>query len=301
MWAMVFCVVASVLTVSIGTIDSFKRRLSKCEYLDYFRNTQNRKNNDSTRDQPDCLKDQPSDKHESNSSSYKKIMLYDSLESFVIIDSILLFIFSVELLLRLFTCPSLKLYMRDALNVIDIVILLATLIEITFRYSSKKYRYIDKGLHLLYYIQMIRVLRILRYVRGFPSIQVLVYTLKSNYKDIFVMILYICIGVTLFANFLYFAEDKENIDNIPMAWWWGIITMTTVGYGDVVPKTTVGRIIGGLCALSGVFVFSLIIPVFVNTFITFYRFSHLHKRFLKRIPARLKIEPLNQEDDKMKY
>jgi voltage-gated potassium channel Kch len=57
------------------------------------------------------------------------------------------------------------------------------------------------------------------------------------------------------------------------AWWWSIVTMTTVGYGDIYPKSVVGRILGGLCALYGVLMFSMTLPIFVNTFHTVYQYA----------------------------
>jgi voltage-gated potassium channel Kch len=57
------------------------------------------------------------------------------------------------------------------------------------------------------------------------------------------------------------------------AWWWSIVTMTTVGYGDMYPESVVGRILGGLCALCGVLMFSMTVPIFVNTFHAVYQYA----------------------------
>ena len=63
---------------------------------------------------------------------------------------------------------------------------------------------------------------------------------------------------------IYYAEievDGSTIDSIPDAFWWAIVTMTTVGYGDEVPAGTVSRLIGAACAVSGILTVAIPVPI----------------------------------------
>lgn len=107
----------------------------------------------------------------------------------------------------------------------------------------------------LRFLIVLRVLRLFKLTRYFVALRILL-TVIMREKDSFKAVLFILvILIILSASGIYLVENKaqpEHFGSIPKAMWWAVVTLTTVGYGDVTPITTAGKILGAMITILGV-------------------------------------------------
>ena len=140
-------------------------------------------------------------------------------------------------------------------------------------YFSRYYKCGDL-LNLPYYLRVLvlvrctrtwRALRLLQVMRGW---ELIVLTIKRSVWELGVLCAFFISSMVIFATLMYFAEysNADTYQTIPMGYWWAIITMTTVGYGDMYPTTPCGYAVGAVCAIMGLFAASMPIPIISNNF-----------------------------------
>lgn len=175
--------------------------------------------------------------------------------------------FTLELIFRFTFSPSRLKLIKEAMTWVDIISLLPYYIGL---FPGQK-----DNLQLLQLraIRLVRVFRIFRFFTFTSGLQIIVQSLKASLRELLLLLIILIIPVILFSSFLYEFE-KDDVDgkfrNIPESFWWAIITMTTVGYGDLVPTTPVGKVIGSICAICGVLIVALPVSVIGNNFSTYY-------------------------------
>jgi voltage-gated potassium channel Kch len=101
----------------------------------------------------------------------------------------------------------------------------------------------------------------------------LIETFKASFAGLGMFMLTLSVCVLIYSSALYYAEQhvpESSIRSIPDAFWWAIITMTTVGYGDAVPVGWIGRVIGTACAVSGILTLAIPVPIIAGHFNRFY-------------------------------
>uniref|UniRef100_A0A1I8GGE2 BTB domain-containing protein n=1 Tax=Macrostomum lignano TaxID=282301 RepID=A0A1I8GGE2_9PLAT len=140
----------------------------------------------------------------------------------------------------------------------------------------------DSGLmRALHFSHVLRIFKLYRYVTG---MQILGRTLRMSIRELTMFLFFVGVSVVLFASAIHQAEGAvhRQFQSIPHAFWWAVISLCTVGYGDAVPRTLVGKLIGSACVVAGVMTVALPVPVIVTNFNSVYRRTVLSKRVQNR-------------------
>lgn len=174
--------------------------------------------------------------------------------------------FAFELLVRFFASPDRMKFSKGVLNLIDLLAILPFFVDLAAESGQ------IQGLELIRILRLVRVFRVVKLARHSSGLKIFGMALWMSGAIMTQLMVFLVTVSVLFSAMIFYAEYKNEdheygyFDSIPRSIWWAIVTMTTVGYGDLVPKTLVGQIIGSLCAMSGIFVIALPIPIFVENF-----------------------------------
>ncbi|XP_054255458.1 potassium voltage-gated channel subfamily C member 2 isoform X6 [Indicator indicator] len=206
--------------------------------------------------------------------------------------------FTFEFLVRVVFSPNKLEFIKNLLNIIDFVAILPFYLEVGLSGLSSKAA--KDVLGFLRVVRFVRILRIFKLTRHFVGLRVLGHTLRASTNEFLLLIIFLALGVLIFATMIYYAErvgaqpndpsasEHTQFKNIPIGFWWAVVTMTTLGYGDMYPRTWSGMLVGALCALAGVLTIAMPVPVIVNNFGMYYSLAmakqKLPRKRKKHIP-----------------
>lgn len=180
-------------------------------------------------------------------------------------------IFTIEYLCRLWVCTEhlslsshgpIKARLKFALSPFGLIDLLAIL---PF-YLTLFVPIVD-----LRFLRAFRLLRLLKLARYSPALATLWQVLVNEWRALAAALLIMGIMLIISSTAIYHIEhdvQPEKFGSIPATMWWAVSTLTTVGYGDIVPVTSLGRVIGGLVMISGLAMFALPLGIIASGFAT---------------------------------
>nr|AWJ68239.1 putative potassium voltage-gated channel Shaw subfamily 1 [Hirudo verbana] len=182
--------------------------------------------------------------------------------------------FAFEIMIRFLFSPKKLVFICKPVNIIDIVATLSFVLDSILNQ-------VNHDNDVLEFFSIIRIMRLFKLTRHSPGLKILIHTFKASAHELTLLVFFLILGIVIFASLIFYAEriqanPNNDFTSIPVGLWWAIVTMTTVGYGDMTPKTYVGMFIGSICALTGVLTIALPVPVIVSNFAMFY--SHTQAR-----------------------
>ncbi|KAK3599702.1 hypothetical protein CHS0354_037173 [Potamilus streckersoni] len=207
-----------------------------------------------------------------------------------IIDNVCLVFFTIEYIARLLTAPLKLKFVISVMSIIDLLALLPDYIELIVINVRPGIRNDTVAMNFIQILRIIRILRIFHLIRHLPGLWIMIYTLKASFGELVLLTAFMMVGMLIFASLMYFVEDKTVFTSIPRGFWWALITMTTVGYGDMYPDTALGYLIGSFAALSGLLICGFSVPILVNNFVMYYTHVQMALHEEKRERKRKKIE-----------
>lgn len=193
-------------------------------------------------------------------------------DSFFIIESTCTAWFTLEVVIRFAACPSKVGFFKDFNNWVDTTAVIPYYITLTNVLVSMSCDSAKSSASLAF-LRVFRLIRIFKLTKHSAGLQVLVLTFKASMKGLMLFLVALIVCILLFSSAIYYAEiglPDSQINSIPDGFWWAVITMTTVGYGDRVPVGVWGRLIGSVCALTGVLTLAIPVPIITENFNKFY-------------------------------
>lgn len=176
-------------------------------------------------------------------------------------------VFTIEYILRLWTCTINKGYKNPFYGRLKFALSPLLLIDFIAIFPF----YLTFLIHIdLRFLRMLRLLRIFKMTRYSESFKIFGNIFKEKKEEIVISLVIVLLLMVLSSSLMYLAEYKAQpkvFSSIPATMWWAVITLTTVGYGDVVPITPIGRILGGVVALLGIAMFALPTGILASGFV----------------------------------
>ena len=163
-----------------------------------------------------------------------------------IFEWIVTILFTIEYFLRIYAVNKPLKYIFSFMGIIDLLAIIPT--YLIFIFPAAHFFTVVRSIRL---IRVFRVFKLSHYLRGAHTMQI---ALRSSRPKIVVFLLSVMILVIVLGTLMYIIEgssDTKGFDNIPNSIYWAIVTLTTVGYGDVFPATAFGKVVASFIMILG--------------------------------------------------
>ena len=161
-----------------------------------------------------------------------------------IVEWVITILFTIEYITRIIVVSKPRRYIFSFLGIIDLLAILPTFLSLVVASSQ--------ALVIIRVLRLLRVFRILKLARFISEAQILGRALVASRHKITVFGLFLLVAVFILGSIMYFVEGGQGgFNSIPLSIYWAIVTLTTVGFGDITPVTALGKMIASLIMLLG--------------------------------------------------
>lgn len=199
-------------------------------------------------------------------------------------------LFTIEFMLRLYCAPKPLKYTVSFFGIVDILSILPTYISLFV-----------PGTHYLTVVRVLRVLRvfrILKFIQYIEESRTLIRSIRQSFRKIVLFISAVITIAIILGSIMYVVEGETNgFTSIPISIYWAIVTLTTVGYGDISPVTDIGKAIAALIMILGYSI--IVVPTgFVSsTIVNYNRTEHVCDRCKQPLQSLTNKSAHNIDDD----
>ncbi|XP_076000854.1 potassium voltage-gated channel subfamily V member 2 [Genypterus blacodes] len=237
--------------------------------------------------------------------------------------------FTLEYFLRLLTTADIKHFVKSALNFVDLVAVMPYFIHFIFetfvidsedlnaQEDLKAMSRVSKISKVLKVVKLMRIFRILKLARHSTGMRAFGFTIRQCSEQVCCLFLFIAMGIFTFSALMHSVEVDQPgtpFSSIPDAWWWAAVSISTVGYGDVIPISYLGRCVAFGCISFGIILNGMPISILFNKFSDYYaklkqqqysisnveRTFQLQKRLRRKFDRCFHPQP-EDSDDEMHY
>ncbi len=180
---------------------------------------------------------------------------------FKVLEWVFTIFFTIEYILRIYSSPKPRKYIGSSWGMIDLITTLPTYLDFLF-----------PGFHQLLVIRMFRLLRLFQTFKMSSFVSegnALLKSIRDSSKKIIVFFFFIVILVICVGTIMYMVEGNlpgTKFKNIPDSIYWAVVTLTTVGYGDITPITAFGRFLSAVVMLMGYTIIAIPTGIVINQY-----------------------------------
>uniref|UniRef100_A0A914HI39 Uncharacterized protein n=1 Tax=Globodera rostochiensis TaxID=31243 RepID=A0A914HI39_GLORO len=180
--------------------------------------------------------------------------------------------FTLEFLIRFVVAPRRLNFIRQPMNLIDLFTVLPVFCEAALSalgVNAERLKDLAGAMLVIRVLRVLRIARVFKLARYSTGLQVFGMTLRNSLRELCMLSMFLLCGTVFFSTLMYYAEKDEpgsDFRSIPAACWWCIITVTTVGYGDSLILSWVGKLVAALSSIFGIIILAFPISMVVENF-----------------------------------